>query len=121
MRLVNTDAEFESAFRDASSEALTLSATTACTSKNISTGLIMWKSRFFADAHGRVVSLGNGNAPSSAAIKKVIEEAPSPIVSARPAQRRWATPRCASRAPAATSTPARRILVDANLDFYFLK
>src|SRR6266852_1255247 len=70
MRLVNNYAEFESAFRDASSEAMNAFGDDHLTWKNIWSGPITWRSRFSPTPTAASSLWGNGNAPCSGGIKK---------------------------------------------------
>ncbi len=105
MRLVHSTAEFESAFRDASSEAMNAFGDDRLYLEKYLDRPHHVEIQIFADAHGRVVSLGERECSVQRRHQKVIEEAPSPIV-----------------------TPDRYVnagtvefLVDANLNFYFLE
>ncbi len=80
MRLVHSDAEFESAFRDASSEAMNAFGDERLYMEKYLERPHHVEFQIFADAHGRVVSLGERECSVQRRHQKVIEEAPSPIV-----------------------------------------
>src|SRR5215831_61416 len=80
MRLVYSDAEFESAFRDASSEALNAFGDGRLYLEKYLDRPRHIEIQILADAHGRVVSLGERECSVQRRDRKVIEEAPSPIV-----------------------------------------
>ncbi len=97
MRLVHSDAEFEPAFRDASSEAMN------------------------ADAHGRVVSLGERECSVQRRHQKVIEEAPSPVITPNLRKKMGDAAVRLARAGRYVNAGTVEFLVDANLNFYFLE
>ncbi len=105
MRLVYSDAEFDSAFRDASSEATNAFGDDRLYLEKYLDRPHHVEIQIFADAHGRVVSLGERECSVQRRHQKVIEEAPSPII----------TPDCYVNAGTV------EFLVDANLNFYFLE
>src|SRR2546427_701158 len=80
MRLVYSDAEFESAFRDASSEARNAFGDERLYMEKYLERPHHVEFQIFADAHGRVVSLGERECSIQRRHQKVIEEAPSPII-----------------------------------------
>src|SRR5258708_26439578 len=80
MRLVAGDAEFSSAWRDASSEALNSFGDSRLYLEKYLENPRHIEIQIFADSHGRVVSLGERECSVQRRHQKVIEEAPSPIV-----------------------------------------
>src|SRR5207245_5397051 len=80
MRLVPSDAEFDSAFRDASSEAANAFGDDRVYLEKYLDRPHHVEIQIFADAHGRVVSLGERECSVQRRHQKVIEEAPSPII-----------------------------------------
>src|SRR6267378_708036 len=97
MRLVYNDAEFESAFRDAASEAMNA----------------------FGD--GRLVSLGERECSVQRRHQKLIEEAPSPIITPDLRKRMGDAAVRLTRAGGYVNAGTVEFLVDANLNFYFLE
>lgn len=121
MRLVYSDAEFEAAFRDAASE-----ATNAFGDERLYLEKYLERARhveiqILADAHGRVVSLGERECSVQRRHQKVIEEAPSPIVT--PDLRRKMSEAAVrlARAGGYVNAGTMEFLVDQNLNFYFLE
>src|SRR5437773_11678307 len=121
MRLVHSDAEFESAFRDASSEALNSFGDDRLYLEKYLDRPHHVEIQIFADAHGRVVSLGERECSVQRRHQKVIEEAPSPIVT--PELRRKMSDAAVRLARAGRYVNAGTVefLVDTNLNFYFLE
>jgi len=70
MRLVSSDEEFMSAFRDASSEAMNAFGNSSVFLEKYLEKPRHIEIQILADAHGRVVSLANANVPCSAATRK---------------------------------------------------
>src|SRR5260370_7703356 len=83
MRLVYNDAEFESAFRDAASEAMNAFGDDRLYLEKYLDRPRHVEIQIFADAHGRVVSLGERECSVHRPHQKVIEEAPSSIITPR--------------------------------------
>src|SRR5271165_3205572 len=80
MRVVPTDSAFASAWRDAASEALNAFGDARVFIEKYLIGPRHIEIQILADAHGRVVSLGERECSVQRRHQKVIEEAPSPIV-----------------------------------------
>ncbi len=121
MRLVEADAAFLGAFRDASSEALN-----AFGDPRVYLEKYLIKPRhieiqILADAHGRVVSLGERECSVQRRHQKVVEEAPSPIVTPDLRKKMGDAAVRLARAGGYVNAGTVEFLVDANLDFYFLE
>jgi acetyl-CoA carboxylase, biotin carboxylase subunit len=80
MRLVHGSGEFESAFRDACSEATNAFGDGRIYMEKYLERPHHIEIQIFADAHGRVVSLGERECSIQRRHQKVVEEAPSPLV-----------------------------------------
>ncbi len=80
MRVVAGDPDFASAWRDASSEALNAFGDARLYLEKYLENPRHIEIQIFADSHGRVVSLGERECSVQRRHQKVIEEAPSPIV-----------------------------------------
>src|SRR6202008_3603195 len=80
MRLVNADCDFSAAFRDASSEALNAFGNASLYLEKYLERPRHIEIQILADSHGRVVSLGERECSVQRRHQKVIEEAPSPIM-----------------------------------------
>src|SRR5882757_7483794 len=80
MRLVNNDAEFDSAFRDASSEAMNAFGDDRLYLEKYLDRPHHVEIQIFADAHCRLVSLGERECSVHRRQQKVIDEALSPII-----------------------------------------
>ncbi len=121
MRLVNADAEFAPAWRDASSEALN-----AFGDARLYLEKYLFKPRhvevqILADSHGRVVSLGERECSVQRRHQKVIEEAPSPIMTPDLRKKMGDAAVRLARAGRYTNAGTVEFLVDGNLNCYFLE
>jgi acetyl-CoA carboxylase biotin carboxylase subunit len=121
MRLVTVDSGFSAAFREASSEALN-----AFGNASVYLEKYLEKSRhieiqILADTHGRVVSLGERECSVQRRHQKVIEEAPSPIMTPELRKRMGDAAVRLARAGGYTNAGTVEFLVDAHYDFYFLE
>jgi acetyl-CoA carboxylase, biotin carboxylase subunit len=121
MRLVNTASDFASSYRDASSE-----ANNAFGDPRVYLEKYLVKPRhieiqILADTHGRVVSLGERECSVQRRHQKVIEEAPSPIMTPDLRKKMGDAAVRLARAGGYTNAGTVEFLVDANLNFYFLE
>ena len=121
MRLVNAEGEFLSAFRDASSEALNAFGDARLYLEKYLVRPRHIEVQILADAHGRVVSLGERECSVQRRHQKVIEEAPSPIVTPELRRRMGEAAVRLARAGGYVNAGTVEFLVDAHLDFYFLE
>jgi len=121
MRLVHSDAEFESAFRDASSEAMNAFGDDRLYLEKYLDRPHHVEIQIFADAHGRVVSLGERECSVQRRHQKVIEEAPSPIMTPDLRRKMGEAAVRLARAGGYVNAGTVEFLVDANLNFYFLE
>jgi acetyl-CoA carboxylase biotin carboxylase subunit len=121
MRVVPSDEAFSSAWRDASSEALNAFGDPRVFLEKYLDSPRHIEIQIFADAHGRVVSLGERECSVQRRHQKVIEEAPSTVVT--PDLRRKMGDAAVRRARAGGYVNAGTVefLVDAKLNFYFLE
>ncbi len=121
MRLVSSDAEFDSAFRDASSEAMNAFGDDRLYLEKYLDRPHHVEIQIFADAHGRVVSLGERECSVQRRHQKVIEEAPSPIITPDLRRKMGDAAVRLARAGGYVNAGTVEFLVDANLNFYFLE
>src|SRR5580700_8319045 len=121
MRLVYSDAEFDSAFREASSEAMNAFGDARVYLEKYLERPRHVEIQIFADAHGRVVSLGERECSVQRRHQKVIEEAPSPIVTPDLRKKMSDAAVRLARAGGYVNAGTVEFLVDANLNFYFLE
>jgi acetyl-CoA carboxylase biotin carboxylase subunit len=121
MRVVNKDAEFSAAFRDAGSE-----ANNAFGDARLYLEKYLEKPRhvevqILADAHGRVVSLGERECSVQRRHQKVVEEAPSPIITPDIRKKMGEAAVRLARAGRYVNAGTVEFLVDAHSNFYFLE
>jgi len=121
MRVVPTDAEFASAWRDAASEALNAFNDPRLFLEKYLIGPRHIEVQIFADAHGRVVSLGERECSIQRRHQKVVEEAPSPVVTPELRKKMGDAAVRLARAGGYTNAGTVEFLVDADLNFYFLE
>jgi acetyl-CoA carboxylase biotin carboxylase subunit len=121
MRVVSNDAEFESAFRDASSEALNAFGDDRLYLEKHLEQPRHIEVQILADAHGRVVSLGERECSIQRRHQKVVEEAPSPIVTPDLRKKMGEAAVRLARAGGYVNAGTVEFLVDQNLNFYFLE
>jgi acetyl-CoA carboxylase, biotin carboxylase subunit len=121
MRLVHSDAEFESAFRDAASEAMNAFGDARLYLEKYLDRPRHIEIQIFADAHGRVVSLGERECSIQRRHQKVVEEAPSPAVTPELRKKMGDAAVRLARAGGYVNAGTVEFLVDANLNFYFLE
>jgi acetyl-CoA carboxylase biotin carboxylase subunit len=121
MRLVLADAEFESAFRDAASEAMNAFGDARLYLEKYLERPRHIEIQILADAHGRVVSLGERECSIQRRHQKVIEEAPSPIVTSDLRKKMGDAAVRLARAGGYVNAGTVEFLVDQNLNFYFLE
>ncbi|HEY4978705.1 MAG TPA: acetyl-CoA carboxylase biotin carboxylase subunit [Candidatus Acidoferrum sp.] len=121
MRVVNNDAEFTAAWRDAASEALNAFGDSRVFLEKYLLRPRHVEIQVFADAHGRVVSLGERECSVQRRHQKVIEEAPSPVVTPDLRRKMGDAAVRLARAGGYVNAGTVEFLVDAQLDFYFLE
>src|SRR5580693_5227262 len=121
MRLVYSDAEFESAFRDASSEAMNAFGEDRLYLEKYLEKPRHIEIQILADAHGRVVSLGERECSVQRRHQKVIEEAPSQVITPELRKKMGDAAVRLARAGGYVNAGTVEFLVDARLNFYFLE
>src|SRR5216684_4590388 len=121
MRIVARDADFASAWRDASSEALNAFGDPRLYLEKYLEKPRHIEIQIFADKHGRVVSLGARECSVQRRHQKVIEEAPSPIITPDLRKKMGDAAVHLARAGGYVNAGTVEFLVDANLNFYFLE
>jgi acetyl-CoA carboxylase, biotin carboxylase subunit len=121
MRVVARDAEFSPAWRDASSEALNAFGDARLYLEKYLERPRHVEIQILADAHGRVVSLGERECSVQRRHQKVIEEAPSPIVTPELRKKMGDAAVRLARAGGYVNAGTVEFLVDAHLNFYFLE
>jgi len=121
MRVISNDASFASAWRDAASEALNAFGDSRVFLEKYLEKPRHVEIQIFADAHGRVVSLGERECSVQRRHQKVIEEAPSPIVTPELRKRMGDAAVRIARAGRYVNAGTVEFLVDAQLNFYFLE
>src|ERR1700719_2997604 len=121
MRLVLSDAEFAPAYRDASSEAMNAFGDPRLYLEKYLEKPRHIEIQILADSHGRVVSLGERECSVQRRHQKVIEEAPSRVVTPELRKKRGNPAVRLPRAGRYTNAGTVEFLVDAHLNFYFLE
>jgi acetyl-CoA carboxylase biotin carboxylase subunit len=121
MRVVASDADFEGAWRDAASEAANAFGDARVFLEKYLLGPRHVEIQIFADAHGRVVSLGERECSVQRRHQKVIEEAPSPVVTPDLRKKMGDAAVRLARAGGYVNAGTVEFLVDAELNFYFLE
>jgi len=121
MRVVYSDAEFDAAFRDAASEAANAFGDARLYLEKYLDRPRHVEIQIFADSHGRVVSLGERECSVQRRHQKVIEEAPSPIVTPDLRKKMGDAAVRLARAGGYINAGTVEFLVDAHLNFYFLE
>jgi len=121
MRVVPNDAAFASAWRDAASEALNAFGDQRVFLEKYLIGPRHIEIQILADAHGRCVSLGERECSVQRRHQKVVEEAPSPVVTPELRRKMGDAAVRLGRAGGYVNAGTVEFLVDANLNFYFLE
>jgi acetyl-CoA carboxylase, biotin carboxylase subunit len=121
MRVVHGGTEFESGFRDASSEAMNAFGDDRVYMEKYLERPHHIEIQIFADAHGRVVSLGERECSVQRRHQKVIEESPSPLVTPDLRKKMGDAAVRLARAGGYVNAGTVEFLVDAYLNFYFLE
>jgi len=121
MRVVAGDAEFASCWRDASSEALNAFGDASLYVEKYLERPRHIEIQILADAHGRVVSLGERECSIQRRHQKVVEEAPSLVVTPELRKKMGDAAVRLARAAGYVNAGTVEFLVDAHLNFYFLE
>ena len=121
MRVVTRDAEFAPAWRDASSEALNAFGDASLYLEKYLEKPRHIEIQILADAHGRVVSLGERECSVQRRHQKVIEEAPSLVITPELRKKMGDAAVRLARAGRYVNAGTVEFLVDAQLNFYFLE
>jgi acetyl-CoA carboxylase biotin carboxylase subunit len=121
MRLVTEDAGFAAAFRDAGSEAANAFGDARLYLEKYLEKPRHVEVQILADAHGRVVSLGERECSVQRRHQKLIEEAPSPIVTPDLRKKMGDAAVRLARAGRYVNAGTVEFLVDAHSNFYFLE
>jgi acetyl-CoA carboxylase, biotin carboxylase subunit len=121
MRVITEDDAFPSAWRDASSEARNAFGDARVFLEKYLDSPRHIEIQIFADAHGRVVSLGERECSIQRRHQKVIEEAPSTVVTPELRRKMGEAAVRLARAGGYVNAGTVEFLVDANLNFYFLE
>jgi acetyl-CoA carboxylase biotin carboxylase subunit len=121
MRLVASDSEFLPAFRDAASEAMNAFGNPSLYLEKYLSRPRHIEIQILADTHGRVVSLGERECSVQRRHQKVIEEAPSPIMTPELRKKMGDAAVRLARAGGYTNAGTVEFLVDEHYNFYFLE
>jgi acetyl-CoA carboxylase biotin carboxylase subunit len=121
MRVVPDDAAFRGAWRDAASEALNAFGDPRVFLEKYLVGPRHIEIQVFGDAHGRVVSLGERECSVQRRHQKVIEEAPSPVVTTEVRRKMGEAAVRLARAGGYVNAGTVEFLVDKDLNYYFLE
>ncbi len=121
MRVVTRDSEFASAWRDASSEALNAFGDARLYLEKYLEKPRHIEIQILADSHGRVVSLGERECSVQRRHQKVIEEAPSLVITPELRKKMGDAAVRLARAGGYVNAGTVEFLVDAHLNFYFLE
>jgi acetyl-CoA carboxylase, biotin carboxylase subunit len=121
MRLVTAASDFASAYRDASSEAMNAFGDPRLYLEKYLLRPRHVEIQILADCHGRVVSLGERECSVQRRHQKVIEEAPSPIMTPDLRKKMSDAAVRLARAGRYVNAGTVEFLVDADLNFYFLE
>jgi acetyl-CoA carboxylase, biotin carboxylase subunit len=121
MRVVTSDAAFSGAWRDAASEALNAFGDSRVFLEKYLIGPRHIEIQIFADAHGRVVSLGERECSVQRRHQKVVEEAPSSVVTPDLRRKMGEAAVRLARAGGYINAGTVEFLVDGDLNFYFLE
>jgi acetyl-CoA carboxylase, biotin carboxylase subunit len=121
MRLVSSDSEFEAAFRDAASEAMNAFGDERLYLEKYLERPRHVEIQILADMHGRVVSLGERECSIQRRHQKVVEEAPSPIITPELRAKMSEAAVRLARAGGYVNAGTVEFLVDQHLNFYFLE
>jgi acetyl-CoA carboxylase, biotin carboxylase subunit len=121
MRVVPNDAAFLGAWRDAASEALNAFGDSRVFLEKYLVGPRHIEIQIFGDAHGRVVSLGERECSVQRRHQKVIEEAPSPVVTPELRRKMGEAAVRLARAGGYVNAGTVEFLVDKELNYYFLE
>jgi len=121
MRLVEKDGDFVAAFRDAGSEAANAFGDGRLYLEKYLVRPRHVEVQILADAHGRVVSLGERECSVQRRHQKVVEEAPSPIVTPDLRKKMGEAAVRLARAGRYVNAGTVEFLVDAQSNFYFLE
>src|SRR6185436_7340750 len=121
MRLVNSFAELRSGFESAKSEAASAFADSSIYLEKAITRPRHIEIQVFADSHGNVVHLGERDCSIQRRHQKVIEEAPSPVVSAELRAKMGASAVAAARAVDYLGAGTVEFLLGSDGSYYFLE
>jgi acetyl-CoA carboxylase biotin carboxylase subunit len=121
MRVVPNDAAFAGAWRDAASEAMNAFGDPRVFLEKYLIRPRHIEIQVFADAHGRVVSLGERECSVQRRHQKVTEEAPSPVVTPDLRRKMGEAAVRLARAGGYVNAGTVEFLVDAEFNFYFLE
>ena len=121
MRVVPSDTAFASAWRDAASEAANAFGDPRLFLEKYLPSPRHIEIQIFADAHGRTVSLGERECSVQRRYQKVIEEAPSPVMTPDLRKKMGDAAVRIARAGGYTNAGTVEFLVDADMNFYFLE
>lgn len=121
MRVVANDEAFPSCWRDASSEALNAFGDARVFLEKYLDSPRHIEIQIFADSHGRAVSLGERECSIQRRHQKVIEEAPSTVVTPELRRKMGEAAVRLARAGGYVNAGTVEFLVDASLNFYFLE
>jgi acetyl-CoA carboxylase, biotin carboxylase subunit len=121
MRVVTGNAAFASAWREASSEAANAFGDARLFLEKYLLSPRHIEIQILADAHGRVVSLGERECSVQRRYQKVIEEAPSPAMTPDLRKKMGDAAVRIARAGGYINAGTVEFLVDADMNFYFLE
>jgi len=121
MRVVPNDAAFPGAWRDAASEAMNAFGDPRVFLEKYLARPRHIEIQVLGDAHGRVVSLGERECSVQRRHQKVIEEAPSPVVTPELRRKMGEAAVRLARAGGYVNAGTVEFLVDKDLNYYFLE